>query len=284
MKKNLLPRLLVLGLRSLMISVALVTVVLSQESPEKIEKGAYSLRRAATPEYFVTGVALGELSRARFENMSRVDVALRGKWGRCLTLFRKKTTEQVKITTAVYGSVSEAENSVLDLLNDMSAVFKPGTRSGDVIGTHSWYLTSPDGGGTIVFVYNNSLFQLFSTNYSLAERSARSIVDDLAQGRNGIRLGKKVVLPKVTQAKLPARLEKGKEGSLILEGEDPYRQKLSFAVSASTGQLLDTQRRGEKIYIPHEAGSDELRVYAINELNVVSELYVKKLEVEREEK
>lgn len=274
--------LLSIPLALLLVFMVFYDVPSGQQSGERVEKGQYSLRRAATPEFLVTGVSLDDLSKARFSNMNKITEGLAGQFGRVRNLFDRKSKKQVKITVAVYGSVNEAEDAALDLLNSVSAVMKTGSQSGDVIGTHSWYLKSPDGSETIVFIHNNSLFQLFSSDYNLAESSARLIVDDLTRGTNGIRLGKQVILPEITDVKFPERLEGMREISLILEGQDPYQQKISFAVSASRGQLLETKKSGEKIYIPYEAGSVELKIYAINEMNVVSQVYIKKIEVEKE--
>jgi hypothetical protein len=281
MNRNFQIRLLFSVLSFLLVFIILALPLISKCNEEKVKIGLYSFSRAPTPKYLVTGVNLPELSKARFRTMDRVDVGLKGRWGRSFTLFQKEEKKQVKITVAVYGSVAEAEDSVLDLLNDTSAVLKPGSKSGDVIGTHSWYLTSHSGSGTVVFTYDNSLFQLFASDYSLAERSAREIVNDLKLGRNGIKLGKLVALPKITDVKVPSELKTGKERTLIIKGRDPHQQKLSFVALASKGQLLETKKRGEKMYIPQKIGTDELRIYAINEMNVISQVYIKKIEIEK---
>ena len=90
---------------------------------ETVKMGAYSLERASPPKYAVTGVDLSRLSKARFTDLDRVGTGLRWKWGRYLTLFRKEDKLQARLTVAVYGSVKTAEDSALELLNDMSAVF-----------------------------------------------------------------------------------------------------------------------------------------------------------------
>lgn len=256
--------------------------VFTQEPGEEVQKGSYSLKRIPAPDYLVTGVRLSELSEATFGKISKVDTGLSGKWGRSFTLFQKEDKKQIRITVAVYPSVTEAENSVLELLNEASVIMKPGSRSGGIIGTHSWYLISPSGSGTIVFTYYNSLFQLFSSDYGFAERSAQSIVNDLGRGINGILLGKKVLSPILTDVEIPSKVVKGEQVPLLLKARDPSLQKLSFVVSASRGRLLETKTHEERMYIPAEAGSDELRAYAVNEANVISELFVKKVEVEKE--
>ncbi len=244
----------------------------------------YSLQRAPVPEYFVTGVILPEVANAHFPTMEKVDAGLSGRWGRYLTMFQRKDKKQVRITVAVYGSVAEAEDSALDLLNETSDILKPGSRSGGAIGTHSWYLVSPRNSGAVVLTYNNCLLQLFSSDYNLAERSARAIVADLKRGTNGVRLGKQVLLPRVTGADFPGRITERKEVALTFRGQDPYRQKLSFVASAATGQFREILRDGERIYVPPQAGTDEVRIYAINEMAVVSQVYVQKIEVEREKR
>ena len=281
MNRNLQIRFLFSVLRFLLVFIILALSLISKYNEEKVKRGLYSLSRAPTPEYLVTGVNLPELSKARFRTMDKVDLGLKGRWGRSFTLLQKEEKKQVKITVAVYGSVAEAEDSVLDLLNDTSAVLKPGSKSGDVIGTHSWYLASPSGSGTVVFTYDNSLFQLFASDYSLAERSARKIVNDLTLGRNGIKLGKFVALPKITDVRVPSELKRGIERTLVIKGWDLHQQKLSFVALASKGQLLETKKKGEKMFVPQEIGTDELRIYAINEMNVVSKVYIKKIEVEK---
>jgi len=252
-----------------------------RQPAKRVEKGQYFLIRAATPEFLVAGVSLDDLSKARFSNMDKITEGPAGQFGRVRTLFDKKSKKQVKITVAVYSKVDEAEDAVLDLLNSVSAVLKSGSKSGDVIGTHSWYLKSPDGSGIVVFIHNNSLFQLFSSDYNLAERSARSIVGDLIEGANGITLGKKVRIPKITKVVIPEDVRRNKKALLNIKALDPSRQRLTFVVSASKGQLLDTEKGDEKIYIPSESGTDELWVYAINEANVVSRVFVQKLTVEQ---
>lgn len=263
----------------LLVFMIFYAVSAGQQPGERVEKGQYFLRRAATPEFLVTRVSLDDLSKARFSNMDKITEGLAGQFGRVRTLFDKKSKKQVKITVAVYGSVNEAEDAALELLNSVSIVMKSGSQSGGVIGTHSWYLKSPDGSGIVAFIHNNSLFQLFSSDYNLAERSARSIVGDLTEGVNGITLGKKVQIPKITDVVIPENVRKNEKAPLKMKTLDPSRQKLSFVVSASKGQLLDTDIRNEKIYIHSESGTDELKVYAINEANVVSQVFVKKLTV-----
>lgn len=263
----------------LLVLVIFYAVYADQQPGERIEKGQYFLRRAPTPEFLVTGVSLNDLSKARFSNMNKITEGLAGQFGRVRTLFDKKSKEQVKITVAVYGSVNEAEDAALELLNSVSAIMKSGSRSAGVIGTHSWYLKSQDGSGTVVFVYDNALFQLFSSVYGLAERSALAIVGDLYKATNGIMLGKKVQTPTISDVIIPETVQKIKGVSLNVKAVDPSQQRLSFVVIASQGQLLDTDVVNEKIYIPSRLGVDELKVYTINEANVVSRVFVKKLTV-----
>jgi len=281
MNKHFTTRITIISIILFLISMILIVPVVSEEQWKIVRKGLYYLQKSSAPEYFITGVSVPELVKAHFEGMNKVDERLVGKWGRSLTLFRKKDKKQVKITVAVYENVAEAEDSVLELLNTVSTIFKSGSKSGGVIGTHSWYLASPEGRGTLIFTYNNSLFQLFSTDYRFAEKIARSIVVDLTHGTNGIRLGKQVFPPKVMDVRFPEKLKVRKEAPLIFEGQDPSHQQLSFVVSSSKGQLFETKKIGEKVYLPTEAGADELRIYVINEMNVVSPLYIKKLEIEK---
>lgn len=257
-------------------------VGISGEMPgEQVKKGHYTLRRAAVPESFVTGIALSELARVHFGEMGRVDEGLLGRQGRYITLFRKKDRKQMRITAAVYGGTAEAEDAVLELLVETSAVLQPGSRSGGTIGTQSWYLTSPKGSGTVVFIHHNSVIQVFSSDYALAEQSARAVAADLRDGANGVRLGKKVPLPRVTSVELPGTAKEKREISLILKGEDPDRRQLSFFVFSQKGQIFDGKNISEKWYIPSEAGADELRIYAVNELCVVSPIHVRKVDVEK---
>lgn len=279
MNKNTQSRRLFWGLMFMTIIILHAFPLFSKAEEEKITKGLYSLRRAPTPKYIVTGVFLPDLVKARFKKMIKVDVGFKGRWGRSYTLFRKEENKQVKITVAVYSSVAEAEDAVLDLLNDISAVLRPRSKSGDFIGTHSWYLDSPSGSGTVVFTYDNSLFQLFSSDYNLAERSAQSIVSDLTEGVNGVTLGKKVQIPKITSVVIPKDVRRNVKASINIKASDPSRHRLSFVILASKGQLLDTDKGEEKIYIPSKSGTDELKVYTINELNVVSRVFIKKLTV-----
>ncbi|MFX0201682.1 MAG: hypothetical protein ACFFCW_36675 [Candidatus Hodarchaeota archaeon] len=272
-------QLLVGSVTFLLASVIFYAVSASQQPSERVKKGQYFLRRAPKPQFLVTGVSLDDLSKARFPNMYKVTERLAGPFGRTRTLFDKKSQEQVEITVAVYGSVDEAEDATLDLLNSVSAVLRPGNQWGGVIGTHSWYLRSPNGSGAVVFIHNNSLFQLSSPDYNLAERSARSIVGDLIKGVNGVTLGKKVQIPKITDVVVPKDVRKNEKASLNVRALDPSQSKLSFVVTASKGQVLDTDKTNEKIYISTEFGTDELKVYTINEANVVSQVFVKGLTV-----
>jgi len=271
------------ALAFLLVFVIFCFVSSAQQEGKKAEKGQYFLKRTAAPEFLVTGVNLNDLSEARFSTMNKVTESLAAQFGRVRTLFDKKNKKQVKITVAVYGSVKDAEDAALELLNSVSAVMKPGSASGNVIGTHSWYLKSPNASGAVVFIYNNSLFQMFSSDYNLAEISASSIVDDLSKGVNGVRLGRKVKLPSINDVVISEKLQKNKKAPLVMKASDPSKQKLSFAVSASKGQLVDTGKRNEKIFIPSESGASELKIYAINEANVVSPAFVKKLTVQEQE-
>ena len=69
---------------------------------------------------------------------------------------------------------------------------------------------------------------------------------------------------------------------LTLKGQDPYQQELSFVASAVAGRFRETKKDGEKIYMAAEAGTDEVRIYAVNEMNVVSQPFVKQVQVQRE--
>ncbi len=162
-----------------------------QQEGEKIERGQYFLGRAPSPEYSVAKVNLDVLSRARFPEMKKITEGPVGESGRVQTLFDKRSGKQIRIAVTVYDSVSLAEDAALDLLNSISAILKPGSEPADVIGTHSWYMKSANGSGTIVFVYNNSVFQLSSPDYNFADINARAIVADLKEGRNGITLGRR---------------------------------------------------------------------------------------------
>jgi len=253
--------------------------VFSLESGEEVNKGLYKLNRAPVPGLLVTGIAMGKLSNANFPGMKIMHESLNGKFGRFYTLFNPETKRQVKISAAVYGNVAGAEDAALEFLNTVSGVFKTGSQSGQTIGTHSWFLVSPGGSGAVVFVYNNSLFQVFSSDYSHAENRARQIAEDLRSGQNGIQLGKQVLLPRVTNVKLPGTLKKGIREEMVVEGKDPGKRALDFFVSPSAGQVVTTAQRTVKAYNPGRPGTDELKIYAINDLNVVSEVYVKKVEI-----
>lgn len=264
-----------------MILTVPVCLLADASSGAEVRKGAYSIHRAPVPEAFVAGIDHTEMIKAHLGEMKKIDEGLKGHEGRYVTLFQEKDKKEVRITVAVYGSTEEAEDSALEVLNDTSALLQPGSKSGGTIGTHSWYLVSPNGSGSIVFTYNNALLQVFSSNYQLAERSAQAIAVDLSRGSNGVKLAAQVLLPKVVRVDIPLRVEKKKEVALTLSGLDPYNQKLSFVVMSSKGQVLSEQTPGKKLYIPTESGSDNLRIYAIDELNVVSEVYVKEIEVEK---
>ena len=253
--------------------------VFSLESGEEVNKGLYKLNRAPVPGLLVTGIAMGKLSNANFPGMKIMHESLNGKFGRFYTLFNPETKRQVKISAAVYGNVAGAEDAALEFLNTVSGVFKTGSQSGQTIGTHSWFLVSPGGSGAVVFVYNNSLFQVFSSDYSHAENRARQIVEDLRSGQSGIQLGKQVLLPRVTNVKLPGTIKKGIREDIVVEGKDPEKRALDFFVSPSAGQVVTTAQRTVKAYNPGRLGTDELKIYAINDLNVVSEVYVKKVEI-----
>lgn len=280
MTKKLKKDLLIGPFALLLFLMIFYVVSFGQTSGERIEIGQYSLKRASTPEFLVTGLNLNDLSRIHFSNMNKLTEGLAAQFGRVRTLFDKKTKKQVKITVAVYSSVNEAENMALELLNSISAVMKEGSQSGNVIGTHSWYLKSPNRAGTVLFIYNNSLFQLFSSDYNLVEKSALAIVNDLTKGVNGITLGKKVQLPKISDVILSKTVRKNEKVSLNITAFSPSQQRLSYVVLSSKGQILDSDKRAEKSYIPFESGTDELKIYAINEVNVVSQVFVKKLIIE----
>lgn len=256
--------------------------VFSQESGEEVDKGLYKLNRAPAPGHFVTGVAMEKLSNANFPGMIIMHESLDGKFGRSYSLFNRETKRQVKMSAAVYRNVAEAENAALEFLNTVSGVFKTGSQSGQTIGTHSWFLVSPRGGGAVVFVHNNSLFHVFSPDYAHAENRALQIVEDLRGGKNGVRLGKQVMLPRVTNVKLPGTVKKGIREEIVVEGEDPEERALDFFVSTTAGQVAATAQRTVKSYNAARPGTDELKIYAINDLNVVSEVYIKKVEIKED--
>jgi len=253
--------------------------VFSQKLGEEVDKGLYKLNRAPIPVYFVTGVAMEKLSSANFPGMKIMHESLNGKFGRFYSLFNTETKRQVKMSAAVYRNVAEAENAALEFLNTVSGVFKTGSKSGQTIGTHSWFMVSPGGSGAVVFVYNNSLFYVFSPDCAHAEDRARQIVEDLRGGENGIRLGKQVLLPRVTNVKLPGTVKKGIQEEISVEGKDPEKRALDFFVSTSAGQVEATAQRTVKAYKADRLGTVEFKIYAINDLNVVSEVYVKKVEI-----
>ncbi len=271
-------------IHSFIILIMVLAVAQSQHltgEEQKIARlGNFSLRRAAAPEHVVTGVILPELKEARLTDLKNVDKGVIGKWGCYLTLFDQAGKRQVRIAAAVYESVKEAEDMALQLLNDTSVSLTPGSKSAGVIGTHSWYLISPPNVGTIIFIYNNSLFQVSSSDYEFAENSAKSIVEDLSRGVNGIRLGKKVALPEITGIEMQGKLKKGETIALNLAGRDPANLKLSFTASAASGQVLPGASAVEKKFIIRESGTDRLEIYAVNEMCVVSKVLLKNIKIE----
>jgi hypothetical protein len=181
----------------ILLTISLLTCMIyspdsdGQREEKKIERGPYFLLRAPSPEYRVANVNLDIMSEELFPGMSKITEGPFDKGGRTQTLFDKKRKTEVKIATAVYADVSAAEDAALDLLNSVSSILKPGSARAGQIGMHSWYMTSPDGSGTVVFVYNNALFSVFSSNYNLAEKSAQTIVTYLKEGRDGVTLGRR---------------------------------------------------------------------------------------------
>jgi hypothetical protein len=239
------------------------------------------LKRAQTPKLLVTGISLEKLSKSHFMDMNIVTEGFNGQWGTERTLFDKKSKRQVKIGAAVYSTVAKAEDAVLDMLNSISVILKTGSKTGGTIGTHSWYDASRSGSGTVVFTYYNAVFHVFSSNYALSEMTAKSILNDFKKGMNGIYLGLKVNVPQVRDVSIPAEIKQSKETTMQIDAIDPNQQKLSFFVTTSKSQVKETVDRTKRVIIPAQEGSDEIRVYAINKLNVVSEVYVKSLKIGR---
>lgn len=254
----------------------------AQQAGETVARGPYSLSRAEAPARLVAGIALPELTRVHFSGMSTTQIRLRGRWGRAQTLFRPEDRSQVRITVAVYGSVTEAEDSALALLEDTSAMLQTGSHGGGVIGTHSWYLRSPEGSGTVVFIAGNSLFQLFSSSYEMAEAGARSILVDLERGTNGVRLGQRVSRPVIDGVSFRSRLEAGAEVQMTIEASDPNGREIAVFGSSVAGQLLETPDSREKIFIP-QARDGDIQLYVVNDLNVVSPVFIQSVELGREE-
>ncbi|MEW5923508.1 MAG: hypothetical protein AB1746_05925 [Candidatus Zixiibacteriota bacterium] len=284
MKRNRMTYMLISALLLLPLLIILQSAAVGQERGETIKKGNFSLKRSEPPQFLVTGVALDKLSKARFENMALVNQGLAGQFGRTYSLFNENDSSQASVSAAVYENPAAAEDAVLELLNSTSAVFKPGTKSGAVIGTHSWYLESRNGSGTVVFTHDNALFQVFSSDYDLAENKARDIDEDLSRGTNGIRLGTKVILPEVTNVKMPGDLSVKKQSRLNIEGRDPQSMKVMYSVSARGGQVITTDKHDEVIFIPGAEGESELIIYMVNDESVVSPAFIKKMTVGRENK
>lgn len=259
----------------MLVFVALLSsAVFGAQPADKLEKGSYFLFKSDPPEYLVTGIDLAQFSRIHFPDMQKISSGLAGgKWGRYYLLQQKTNNKQLKITAAVYSTTSIAENSVLDLLNDTSVVLKPGSQNGKAIGTHSWHFVSPSGSEIIVFTYANALFQIFSTNISLAESAAILIAEDLNRGGNGIRLGAKVFLPEVTNVTFTKDITPGITGLLHLIGKSEVNEELSFFVTAERGQILQTTMNKEKMYVSTGPGVDKLVVYAISNMCVVSKAF-----------
>jgi hypothetical protein len=150
--------------------------------------GLYSLFRAPEPKRYVADVKVKELTQVHFPGMTMLRQTPNGKFGMTYSLFNRETKQQVLLSTAVYADVKEAEDMALEYLNTVSGVLKPGSPSGPVIGTHSWFHVATDRGGVIVFVYRNTLFKLFSPDYTQTEKRAIQILKDLKAGHNCIRL------------------------------------------------------------------------------------------------
>jgi hypothetical protein len=258
----------------------LIAPVRGQAAGERVESGHYWLERSATPESFVAGIDLARVGRARFPGLKTVDLRLRGRWGRVLALYSKEDSRQVKVTAAVYAGVAAAEDAALDLLNDTSARLDRGSRSGDAIGTHSWYLVSPDGSGAVILVYHNCLIQVFSSDYTFAEMGAREIASDLARGSNGVLLGLQPPVLQVKDVVIQDRLLRGQPTRVTLKAEDAAQRTVYFSGRATAGQVLDGAKPEEKILVLDKSG--DLELYAVNDLNVVSQVFVRRVKVETE--
>ena len=160
-----------------------------EQTADEAILGLYSLYRGPEPERYVAAVDFMEMSRTHFPGMTMLHQTPNGKFGMTYSLFNLETKQQFKLSMALFGDIKEAENMALEYLNSLSGVLKTGSPSGPTIGTHSWFHVAPDRSGVIVFVYDNTLFKLFSPDFTLTEKRAIQIIKDLQTGRNGIRLG-----------------------------------------------------------------------------------------------
>ncbi len=246
---------------------------------EIVRQGAYVLHRAAVPEKWVTGIAAPEMVQAHFPGMAIKDERFLGREGRGITLFREADNEVVKITLAVYETVAEAEDVALAALKKASANLPANSKNGQTIGTHSWYEIASGGRGAVFVVYYNVFFRIAAVNYSLAEEQAFGIVNDLKRGQNGVRLGKKVVVPRVNEISLD--LSPQADGSWLVSHTAKTGQGLLlYRVSASSGSMMEIDDKGKFLFRPSEQKNIEFTVFAIDDLNVVSAVYTKKRTVE----
>jgi hypothetical protein len=202
-----------------------------------------------------------------------------GQWGGERILFDIRSKEQIKIVAGVYRTVGEAEDAALELLNSIGVTLTSGSRSGGEIGTHSWYNASRSGSGVVVFNYYNALFQVFSSDYACVEKYARTVLEDFRKGTNGISLGLKVDVPKIQEVMIPGQLRRGIEATIQVRATDPNQQKLSFFVTASNAAVKGTADYTTRLIIPQQEPSDEIRVSAVNKLNVISEVYTKSIKI-----
>ncbi len=157
------------------------------QAADEARLGLYSLYRAPEPERYVADVNVKELTQVHFPGMTMLRQTPNGKFGMTYSLFNPETKQQVRLSTAVYANVKEAEDMALEYLNSVSGVLKAGSPSGPIIGTHSWFHVAADNSGVIVFVYHNTLFKLFSPDYHLTEKRATQILKTLKTGRDSIR-------------------------------------------------------------------------------------------------
>jgi len=248
---------------------------------ETLRKGHYVLKRSPVPRVFVTGIDVKVLAKRHLQDFEFIRQGMVWNWGRQYVFLRPTDASKVEITAAVYSSVQETEENVLDLLNSWSGMSEKGTPSGIVIGENCWFLrTGQSKAGTITFIRKNVLVNVFSSSYELAEITAKKIDQDIMAEAPGIRTGASVTPPLINEIVTPAKAKKGEPIEILINATDPAGEKLSYAVISSSGKISSTEVENRKIFLAETSGIYKLSVCVANESNVFSKVGTVQIGVE----
>ena len=261
-------------------------------SQEYYEKGNYRLRRSDYQHALVSG-----FDHIRMTSMYLPGFTITGSlpmfYHGLSYEFKNSDNKRLAVKIGVYPTIRDAEEAVLDYLNDVAGIFSEGNDGNVIIGDNSWYyeikLNTAENEiisrfESIIFIRKNAIVGVFSGAGNSAHyypdllKLAESIDNDIMNGAPYIKLSDTLNPPVIHSVSLSkSKIQEGEESIMTIYAYDPAGHIAHYRLTPGPEKDWSDPKNVFRIYADRNRFPDEpffethkIEVWIVNNDNFFS--------------